>query len=50
MIAVRIARAGVDWIAALISALDRFGKARCSPARSLVKACSVRTAPISSAA
>ena len=49
MIAVRIARALVDWIAAPIGALDRVGEARVASG-SLVKACSVRTAPISSAA
>ena len=50
MIAVRIARACVDWIAAPIGALDRFAKNARRASGSLVKACKVRTAPISSAA
>ena len=49
-IAVSIARARVDSRAASIGALDRAARSGRAPARSLVKACSVRTAPISSAA
>ncbi len=49
MTAVSTARAWVDVRAASIGALDRGGEARVA-GRSLVKACSVRTAPISSAA
>ena len=48
--AVRIARARIEFARGIEGALDRGAEARDARAVSLVKACSVRTAPISSAA